>query len=469
MAVLLVLLLGAFSLAKSITSRQREQATLALKKPEALEHYEQLSLPKQSRSPERKTPQVQPQALENEHPDEKLAAWGHLLTRWERFMANKSDDGWHGVLVTLGIDNEHGTVEKGKSPKQLSPEEWTRIETCLSREQDLVREILEVAPLGGPVCAFDFTCWPFPAVTHHLPLFQMCAFLVWDANVKIRAGEKEAAINNLLGGMQLGNALIEEPLLFSQYGRMAAIYRQVGWGLREGFEPGQIPSGLLQQVLNELGGADMHKAFADGLRSECFIRLRANAAQAGAGQKARGVVDMDRGAPARLKTLTGSWLLRAYASPLGAPWFDADQAVFAAAIERLATAAEQPYYRAKPVLTSIQEDYSAGSLAHPYLNVMLAGSDGCLELQAQCEVALNLTRIGLLIEHHRAHRSEYPQTLDEFAPDFGGTVPLDPFSGQPYRYVLGDDSFVLYSVGPNLRDDGGKPDWRDGDLPWRHN
>jgi hypothetical protein len=37
-------------------------------------------------------------------------------------------------------------------------------------------------------------------------------------------------------------------------------------------------------------------------------------------------------------------------------------------------------------------------------------------------------------------------------------LPTDPFSGKPYRYKLDEGHFVLYSVGPDMKDDGGKID-----------
>ena len=35
-------------------------------------------------------------------------------------------------------------------------------------------------------------------------------------------------------------------------------------------------------------------------------------------------------------------------------------------------------------------------------------------------------------------------------------VPLDPYDGKPLRYRLRADGAVVYSVGPDLIDDGGK-------------
>jgi hypothetical protein len=57
--------------------------------------------------------------------------------------------------------------------------------------------------------------------------------------------------------------------------------------------------------------------------------------------------------------------------------------------------------------------------------------------------------------------------LDAIVPDLGGSVPVDPFSGEEYHYQPSDDGSLLYSVGQNLVDDGGKHDYREGDIVWR--
>jgi hypothetical protein len=62
----------------------------------------------------------------------------------------------------------------------------------------------------------------------------------------------------------------------------------------------------------------------------------------------------------------------------------------------------------------------------------------------------------------------YPDTLEMLAPGASEPLPLDPFSGEAYRYRREGEGFVLYSVGPDRDDDGGmKVEKRDeGDVVW---
>lgn len=45
------------------------------------------------------------------------------------------------------------------------------------------------------------------------------------------------------------------------------------------------------------------------------------------------------------------------------------------------------------------------------------------------------------------------------------TVPADPFSGEPMKYVVLAGRPVVYSVGKDLQDDGGRTDWNSGRQP----
>ncbi len=61
------------------------------------------------------------------------------------------------------------------------------------------------------------------------------------------------------------------------------------------------------------------------------------------------------------------------------------------------------------------------------------------------------------VERHRlAHGNQLPASLDELVPAFLDAVPLDPFDGKPLRYRATNDTYVVYSVGADLVDDGGE-------------
>lgn len=57
--------------------------------------------------------------------------------------------------------------------------------------------------------------------------------------------------------------------------------------------------------------------------------------------------------------------------------------------------------------------------------------------------------------YRRAHAGTAPASLDQVVPALLPAVPTDPFSGQPLKYSVQPDRYVVYSLGPNAIDDGG--------------
>ena len=70
----------------------------------------------------------------------------------------------------------------------------------------------------------------------------------------------------------------------------------------------------------------------------------------------------------------------------------------------------------------------------------------------------NLLLTELALRAYREGRGAYPASLNALVPAYLPRVPLDPFTdGQPLRYRLANGRPLLYSVGPDATDDGGKP------------
>jgi hypothetical protein len=67
-----------------------------------------------------------------------------------------------------------------------------------------------------------------------------------------------------------------------------------------------------------------------------------------------------------------------------------------------------------------------------------------------------LLRIDLALRAYRADHEKYPPTLESLVPQHLSEIPLDPFSNQPFVYRPATEDFVLYSVGGDAVDNGGR-------------
>ncbi len=71
---------------------------------------------------------------------------------------------------------------------------------------------------------------------------------------------------------------------------------------------------------------------------------------------------------------------------------------------------------------------------------------------------LRSTLTALAVERYRSTHGDWPTGLTALVPEYLVDVPLDPYDGQPLRYSRLTDGVVIYSVGPDGTDNGGKLD-----------
>jgi hypothetical protein len=93
------------------------------------------------------------------------------------------------------------------------------------------------------------------------------------------------------------------------------------------------------------------------------------------------------------------------------------------------------------------------------------------------QTLVNEAQIACALERYHLAHGEYPETLEALAPQFIETIPHDIIGGQPLHYRrAADGKFLLYSIGWNETDDGGKVvltktgrvDTEKGDWVWQY-
>jgi hypothetical protein len=96
---------------------------------------------------------------------------------------------------------------------------------------------------------------------------------------------------------------------------------------------------------------------------------------------------------------------------------------------------------------------------------------------ARAQTSVDQARVACALERYRLANGQYPETLEALAPKFVAALPHDLINGQPLKYHRTENGrFILYSVGWNETDDGGKvalnkrgtPEVDQGDWSWRY-
>jgi hypothetical protein len=84
---------------------------------------------------------------------------------------------------------------------------------------------------------------------------------------------------------------------------------------------------------------------------------------------------------------------------------------------------------------------------------------GILQSANFCDAARmrrQLSIVALALAACKAEKGEFPKALAELAPTYLKAVPEDLFVGKPLHYKRTDEGYLLYSVGPDMVDDGGE-------------
>ena len=86
----------------------------------------------------------------------------------------------------------------------------------------------------------------------------------------------------------------------------------------------------------------------------------------------------------------------------------------------------------------------------------------------------SLTQILVAAQVYKAEIGHYPESINELRAKVRYSIPLDPFSGRDFMYKRTPQGFQVYSIGWNLKDDGGMvpkhddPNFGDIVLNWKH-
>jgi hypothetical protein len=80
---------------------------------------------------------------------------------------------------------------------------------------------------------------------------------------------------------------------------------------------------------------------------------------------------------------------------------------------------------------------------------------GLIEFQADRLAIIRCSRVAVAMERYRAEHGTYASHLDDLTPTYLPEPPRDPYTGKSILLSLSADSYAVYSVGRNRRDDGG--------------
>ncbi|MFN3651843.1 MAG: hypothetical protein ACK47B_19900 [Armatimonadota bacterium] len=188
-------------------------------------------------------------------------------------------------------------------------------------------------------------------------------------------------------------------------------------------------------------GERLDRVMAQFSRAPDMFREEKRSALTGLAQVFSGKVALNPGAPtAGSSTESRGWFLFFYPKPLS-------YAAISSGFDRMAAEAEKPYVQRVPI--EPPTEMFASLLMPVFQEAGLALTRG--------ETSVALARGALALREFRQRRGRYPESLAELGQVTGVSLAPDPFTGQPLRYRRTNGDYLLYSVGPDGVDDGGRP------------
>jgi hypothetical protein len=81
--------------------------------------------------------------------------------------------------------------------------------------------------------------------------------------------------------------------------------------------------------------------------------------------------------------------------------------------------------------------------------------DYTMKRQSEYIAGVDTLKLAVALKMYEEEHNRYPESLSSLQPDIISEIPVDPFTGNDYIYRLEGNGFILYSLGPNQKDDGG--------------
>jgi hypothetical protein len=342
---------------------------------------------------------------------------------------------------------------------------------ALSKYDSTIEELRQAGrrPYSRFPLEYDADC-PAAMLLPHLANFKDCAkVLQLRACAELQLGQTEKALDDVSLSLRMVEALRTEPILISHLVRIAVvnITLQPVW---EGLADHRWSDKQLRALDQELGKLDLladyrlamrgEQAFSAGT-TDYLRRTRALDGISGGSDNSPDVAGISRLIPSgwfyQNQLCCERFMVKWYV-----PLADQEQRIISPTSARRADAA-------------LASEISHRNPFNVIEGMFIPALSGAVRKFALGQANVDLARVACALERYRIAHGSYPESLALLAPQWMETIPHDVINGRPLHYERTPDGrFLLYSVGWNETDDGGKValgknglDIQQGDWVWQ--
>jgi len=389
-------------------------------------------------------------------------AWTYYAQAIEKLKLPKEgqDADWPPAPPAPATTGGKPTDEAAKGePGDPPPDVWKRWDAIVDNaawEQPLVDEVLKrnaealafwERGMAAPECLVPEAVPPMGTVPWLFDSIGLARLATVRVHNFARQGNDEAAMDEALRLIRFGHHLEGGRGVLIVY-LVGATIKQMGlYAMTELVPASHVPPGRLRQGAAELARYQVDpRTLADTLRAEYgFGRVVVEKIASGECDAATALGYR----PSRIDSLR-----MAFFKP------NRTRRIMAEAFREMVRAA--PMHRAE--MPDLGRFHTAAMEEEWFANGNYVGARLCLgyvanmaswvaDLKCKTNVHVAATRVLLAMKAFKLDKGRLPATLGELVPDYIDAVPLDDFDGKPLRYNPAKK--VIYSVGKDLRDEGG--------------
>jgi hypothetical protein len=335
----------------------------------------------------------------------------------------------------------------------------------LNRLAEKNRRAIDLVIEAATQPCFRYRTWDNPVYEPNIPnainMIQAARLLAIDAVLRADKGEIKQALDECQSGIRFVQKTLDEPVLLDAL---------VATGLRKFLQISfdriavgrDLDAATLAAWVNEMG--------PDQWRSR-FIRCIP-------GERALGIgvwLEVMKGSPEVVKDFYGPGIFRRAIGWLLRPLFKSQVLWAMSHYPDLEKISLRPYYEQREWFGKHVRKDGSVSWHERLLEGLLPQLGSLFMKEATLEAMMLATRSGLACKIYKNHTGHYPENLEALVPDILPEVPIDPFTGKALIYKIQNGELLIYSLGSNQKDDGGRSTYeftkmvmeKDDDWTWR--
>ena len=372
---------------------------------------------------------------------------------------------WKGVEAMLltnpgernMLRNAVETVFYDRPMSEATKDEINKIVSRNQRVSPLIREAAQKP------CFKHNRKWNKPPERMEMPnavqLITALRLYGLDSVLKAQNGTVEEAVEQCLSGITLSRRFLDEPFLISSLIAFALMRQQLVF-LKKVITIKDMETDALTKIMKELDVAPWRDGFVRSFATERVLSFDV------------GIRIIEGSEFSRF--IDGNWIDRVEYWILR-PAIKTEIIRHLYFWEKMVKAAQLSYYQTDEIRKEATEKFRKLPWHAKLTGSLLPNLTTAMFKEANLEANLLAARIGIACKIYKNQRGQFPEKISDLVPDFLVREPLDPFTGKPFVYLKQDSGFIVYSIGSNERDDGGRGTWnitaivmeKDDDLAWQ--